>query len=172
MSESPDAGPDTRRPARPAEAPDPGEPATYAPPAWLRLATNLPLFLGAAILLTQGMAVGAGTMVVAFVAAGLMLGAVLRSFQLQISVSDDVRVVNWRGTRRFPWSDIARFEHDRAGLWLVRRNTERVAVKAFSFGRAIPAVQRQGKAVAEQLEAARRVHRGPVPPRGKKKKKR
>ena len=80
--------------------------------------------------------------------------------------------MNWRGSRRFPWSDIAKFEFDRAGLWLVRRNSERVAVKAFSFGRALPLHGRQGQAVAGQLEAARRAHRGPVPQRGKKKKRR
>ena len=36
-----------------------------------------------------------------------------------------VTVVNWRGTLRFPWSDVLFFEYDRAGLWQVEESAQR-----------------------------------------------
>lgn len=146
--------------------------AEFRPPAWLRLLTNLPLLLASGLLLQGGIAEGGSTLVVGGALSALMLAFVVRSFMLKIAIGGDVTVVNWRGTQRYAWSDVLHFSYDRAGLWLTRRNKERVAVKAFSFGRALPAVQRQGKAVAETLEAARKAHRGPGTARGKKKRRR
>jgi hypothetical protein len=141
------------------------DPETFRPPFWLRIASNAPLIAAAALFLLSG-AIAFGLVV-----AGLMVAFVVRSMMLRITVADDgVTVVNWRGTERYPWSDVLYFEFDRAGLWLVRRSRERVAVKAFAFGRALKAARRQGEAVVERLEAVRKAHKAPPQPRQRKKK--
>jgi hypothetical protein len=135
----------------------------FRPPFWLRIASNAPLIAAAAILLSGGIREGAGgTLAFGIAATALMVGFVVRSMMLKIVAGENgVTVVNWRSTQRYPWSDVLFFEYDRAGLWLTRRSKERVAVKAFSFGRALKPVQRQGKAVAEQLETIRKAHKAP-----------
>ena len=145
----------------------------FAPPAWLRLLSNLPLLLGIGVLLSGGVNSGGETLILGGLFSAGMLVIVARSFLLRVTAGEDVEIVNWRQTERYPWSDVTRFEYDRAGLWVVRRSGERVAVKAFSFGRALPPVQRRGKDVAEKLEELRRTHRGrgTVTVRGRKVKK-
>ena len=137
----------------------------FRPPFWLRIASNAPLIAASALLLMGG------SLELGLVVAALMLGFVVRSLMLKITAGDHgVTIVNWRGTLRYPWSDVLYFEYDRAGLWLVRRSKERVAIKAFAFGRALKSVQRQGQAVAERLEAIRKAHKPPAQQRPRKKK--
>lgn len=146
----------------------------FRPPFWLRIASNAPLIAAAAILLSGGIREGAGgTLAFGLFVTALMVGFVVRSMMLKITAGPQgVTVVNWRGTQRFPWSDVLFFEYDRAGLWLTRRSKERVAVKAFAFGRALKPVQRRGEAVAERLEAIRKAHKAPPAQQRPRKKKR
>ena len=72
----------SEHPTVPVAAPD--EPATFAPPVWVRLMSNLTVVIGAGILVMQGTAVGGGTLGVALLLAAGLLAVFVRSFLLRI----------------------------------------------------------------------------------------
>lgn len=144
-----------------------GGPTEFRQPVWLRVVVSLPLVGAAVYLVASGAVVGGPALVTGSVLAVLMVAVIVRSWQLKLALGDDVTVVNWRRTHNLAWSDIERFGYDRSGLWIMRKNKQKVAVAAFALGRGLPKVRLHGQGVMEHLEEVRRDRRKPPPGRGR-----
>jgi hypothetical protein len=148
--------------------PDGRGPTQFRQPVWLRVVVSLPLVAGAVYLVLSGVATGGGSLVTGVIIALIMVAVIVRSWQLKLALGDDVTVVNWRQTHHFTWTDVEKFGYDRSGLWILRRNKQKVAVAAFALGRGLPSVRRHGNGVMQHLEEVRRERRKPPPGRGRK----
>jgi hypothetical protein len=148
-------------------SPAPEHPSEYRQPLWLRVVVSLPLAAAAVYLVASGVATGGGALVTGAILAAVMVAVIVRSWQLKLALGDEVTVVNWRQTHRLTWTDVERFGYDRSGLWILRRNKQKVAVAAFALGRGLPSVRRHGGGVMEQLEEIRKERRKPRPGAGR-----
>ncbi len=135
---------------------------TFVLPVWMRVVGSLPLFVLALLIVPPGLSGGGVSVVFRMIIVVLILGFVVRSFLLKLVLGDDgVTIVNWRSTKKLPWSDVDAFGHDRRGLWVRRRNKQEVLIAAFAIGRSLPPVRKLSKATADELELIRKKRRGP-----------
>jgi len=108
---------------------------TLAPVRLQRLASAVPWALVGLILLWGGLlGDSGGDKLIGFGGAAVLTVVAFRAARLRLVLGDEVVVVGWTQSRRFPWSEVERFVVNEKGLAIRLRGGLEESVPAFAMG--------------------------------------